>query len=113
MKYVLLFFVWLTLCYSSLSTSEVALHTQKDLQTSISNKVNLNKKKKSSSFVKIKLHSTKVRLFCTQSILPDLPFSTKAKPTLPLIIHTLNWGFSKDFTYQYIFSYLYPKHAFW
>lgn len=113
MKYVLLFFVWLTLCYSSLSANEVTLHTQKDLQTSISTGINIGKKKKSPFYSKIKLHSTKARLFFSKNSLPDLLSSTRLKPTQPTVAQTIGWSTSKKFSYQYIFSYLYPKHAFW
>lgn len=113
MKYVLLFFVWLTLYSSSLSASEVCLHVQKELRTSISKSLNISKKKKSLNFVKIKLHSTKARLFFAQSIFPDLPFSLKTKRIFPTVITTIGWGTLEKFSYQYIFSYLYPKHAFW
>ena len=113
MKYVLLFFVWLTLCYSSLSANEITSHVQKDLQISISNKVSISKKKKSSSFTKIKLHSTKARPIFSQKILPDLPLSISIKSASPIVIQTIGWRISEKFNYQYIFSYLYPKHAFW
>ena len=113
MKYVLLFFVWLTLCYSSLSADEVVLHAQKDLQTSISNKVSLSKKKKSLNFIKIKIHSTKARPIFSEKILPDLPLSISLKSVSPIVIQTIGWCISEKFNYQYIFSYLYPKHAFW
>lgn len=113
MRYVLLFFAWLTLCCSSLSANEMPAQTQKDLQISISNSVNISKKKKSSSFTKIKFHSTKARLFFAQSILPDLPPTLKIKPTLPIVVQTIGWISFEKFNYQSIFSYLYPKHAFW
>ncbi|MNK25912.1 hypothetical protein D3C87_442420 [compost metagenome] len=113
MKYVLLFCVWLTLCFSSLSASEMPSHIQKDLQTNISNSLNIGKKKKSTNFSKIKLHSTKARLFFSQGILPDLPFKIKTKPILPIIIPNMGWKNFENFSYRYIYSYLYPKHAFW
>ncbi|WP_138765815.1 hypothetical protein [Pedobacter xixiisoli] len=88
-------------------------HKQKYLQTSISNSVNISKKKKSPSVTKIKLHSTKARLFFSQSNLPDLPFSIKTKSALPVIIPIIGWNTFENFSYRYIYSYLYPKHAFW
>lgn len=113
MKYVLLFFVWLTLCYSSLSANETALPLQKETQISTTTKVSLGKKKKSSNFTKIKVNSTKARPSFAQSILPNLPFNINTKPTLPITLKILDWRIHKKFSYQYIFSYLYPKHAFW
>jgi len=113
MRSVLLFFIWLTLCCSSLSANELTSHTQKDSQTNISKGLGINKKKKSISFVKIKLHSTKARLILVQSILPELPFCTQTKSNVSTEVQTITWRTFRQFNYQHIFSYLYPKHAFW
>jgi len=111
MRYVLLFFAWLTLCCSSLSASEASTYTSKEIQINVS-KVTVSKKKKAPVYAKIKLHSTKARLFLSESIIPEFPFSLKK--TLHVFTEKApRWKTSDNFSYHYIFGYLYPKHAFW
>lgn len=113
MRLVLLFCTWLTLCYSSLSANGVNTPIQKDTQISTSIDINIQQKKKSSTYAKIKVQSTKARLFTSESVIPDTPFKIKNVATLSPIDKAIYWNTFENFSDLYIFSYLYPKHAFW
>lgn len=110
MGLVLLFYTWLTLCYSSLSANGTNTFTP---QTCISIGPFIAKETKSSVCTKIKFHSTKVRLFFSERIVFNVDYKIKNKVALQLLNNTLGWNISENFKYQSIFSYLHPKRAFW
>lgn len=113
MKYILVFFVCLILFYGSLFTNQTGALAQKQSQIHSTIRVGIGQEKKSFSYIKIILLSTKARFHHLASVIPSSFYKIRHKITL-LVKQKVTYGKAlEDFSYQYIFSYLYPKHVFW
>jgi len=110
MRFVLLFCGWLITCCFSLSANEPQSSTPKDLSSYISFSPDFQKNKKT-VFVKIKLLLQKARTILAEYTFPKI---SEKKPQL-LVPNDIKprGSFFKYFDYKAVFTYLYPKHAFW
>lgn len=113
MKYILVFFVCLAFSYGSLSANETKALAQKQSQTHSTIRIGIGQEKKCFSYTKIRFLSTKARFHNQESIIPNSFYKARNKVTL-LVKQNIAYGKTlENFSYQYIFSYLYPKHVFW
>jgi hypothetical protein len=102
------------LCCSSLSADETNYTTAKKTAAFFAASVKVSKKNQSSASFKVKLQVDKARPCVCDNGLPGLPQVDLGRMAFyPCLIKVAVPYQFENFSYQYIFNHLYPKHTFW